>query len=346
MPRTRSLAWAELKIGILAVFAIVMTAVLIFAVGNTGGFFWQRYPLKVVFDNVAGVKEGSPVRLAGREVGAVSRVTFVPTGVEVTVEITRDVRELVTDRSIASVGTVSLLGEGAVDITPGAGGTPLEDNAYLPSGTAEGSIAAVTAEATLGMAEIRRLVEDLRAGRGTVGRLFSDDTFYKEMVSFVQAAEDVTRALGGSEGTLGRLINEPELYDELRASLTDLNAITVKIREGEGSLGRLLHDPALADSLAGTAASIERITGRIERGEGTMGKLLTDEALHASMTSTADRLDRLTAQLQAGEGTAGRLLQDTQLYENMNLALAELRSLLDDIRRDPRKFLNVKVSLF
>ena len=31
MPRTRSLAWAELKIGLLSIFALVMAALLIFA---------------------------------------------------------------------------------------------------------------------------------------------------------------------------------------------------------------------------------------------------------------------------------------------------------------------------
>ena len=50
--------------------------------------------------------------------------------------------------------------------------------------------------------------------------------------------------------------------------------------------------------------------------------------------------------LQQGEGTAGRLLQDRQLYDNMNGAIAELRQLVQDIRADPRKFLNVRVSLF
>ena len=49
MPRTRSLAWAELKFGLIAVFALVMAGLLIFAVGGGGGFFWQNYPLKVQF---------------------------------------------------------------------------------------------------------------------------------------------------------------------------------------------------------------------------------------------------------------------------------------------------------
>ena len=77
MPRTRSLAWAELKIGIIAVFALVMAGLLIFAVGGSGGFFWQRYPLKARFANVAGLKSGSPVRVAGVEVGSVTDVELV-----------------------------------------------------------------------------------------------------------------------------------------------------------------------------------------------------------------------------------------------------------------------------
>ena len=46
MPRTRSLAWSELKIGIIAVAAMVLAAMLIIAVGGQGGFFWQQYTLK------------------------------------------------------------------------------------------------------------------------------------------------------------------------------------------------------------------------------------------------------------------------------------------------------------
>ena len=43
MPRTRSLAWSELKIGVLTIVAIVIAAVLIFSLTGTKGFSWQRY---------------------------------------------------------------------------------------------------------------------------------------------------------------------------------------------------------------------------------------------------------------------------------------------------------------
>jgi hypothetical protein len=40
------------------------------------------------------------------------------------------------------------------------------------------------------------------------------------------------------------------------------------------------------------------------------------------------------------------LLKDRQLYESINGAVSEIRALLADIRRDPRKFLTVRVSIF
>jgi hypothetical protein len=54
MPRTRSLAWSELKIGIVSLFALVIAAVLIFMISGSGGFFWQRYSIKTVFADIDG----------------------------------------------------------------------------------------------------------------------------------------------------------------------------------------------------------------------------------------------------------------------------------------------------
>jgi phospholipid/cholesterol/gamma-HCH transport system substrate-binding protein len=85
---------------------------------------------------------------------------------------------------------------------------------------------------------------------------------------------------------------------------------------------------------------------RLNKGEGTAGKLVTDPALYNRLNSMAERLDKVVGELQQGQGTAGQLLHDRQLYENMNAAVTELRQLFRDIRADPRKFLNVRVSVF
>jgi phospholipid/cholesterol/gamma-HCH transport system substrate-binding protein len=346
MPRTRSLAWAELKFGLISVFALVMAGLLIFAVGGSGGFFWQNYSLKVRFDNVAGLMEGSPVRVAGVEVGSVTNVELSASGVEVWFTILDDMRHLVTDRSMASIGSISLLGEGAVDISPGPGGTPIPEWGYVRSGVAEGSIAQITSQASASINEARLLVEDIRKGRGTVGKLFTDESLYNEFNALLGAAEDVTRNIKEGRGTMGQLANNPKMYNELEASVANLNALTTGLRKGEGSLGKLLHDQALADRLTQTTANLEGMTAKINRGEGTIGKLVTEDQLYQRLDSVTARLDTVLQNLNSGEGTAGQLLRDKQLYENMNTTITEIRALVAEIAKDPKKYLNVKVSIF
>src|SRR5689334_9772961 len=101
MPRTRSLGWAELKIGLLTVFALAMAGILIFMVSGEGGLWWQRYPMKTVFENIAGLGLGAPVRVAGVEVGSVTGVEFVGDKVEVWFEVNEDVHERITTGSRA-----------------------------------------------------------------------------------------------------------------------------------------------------------------------------------------------------------------------------------------------------
>jgi len=346
MPRTRSLAWSELKIGIITIIAIVMAATLIFLLSGESGFFWERYSVKAVFDNIAGLKAGAPVRLAGVEVGSVTDVTFAGERVEVTMELKEENRARITSDSRAAIGSVGLLGEAAVDITPSTRGTPIPDWGYIPSGAAAGSIADATAKVTESVEEATALLRDLRAGRGTVGQLFTNDSVYRELERFLTSAEQVTAQISRGRGTLGRLNTDPALYNELQGSARNLNAVITRIRNGEGSLGKLLNDPAMANSLTATTQNLEGITGRLNRGEGTAGKLVTDTQLYDRLNSVVNRIDTLTNRLNAGEGTAGQLLQDKQLYENMTQAVAEMRELFAQIRQDPKKYLNVKVSIF
>ena len=346
MPRTRSLALSELKIGIVSVVAIGLAMFLIFLLGSAGGFFWERYSLKVVFDNVPGLKEGAPVRVAGVEVGAVSAVDFIGDRVEVTVEVADRHRSRITTGSRAILGQVSLLGEGAVDITPSSQGEPIPEWGYIPTGKPAPTLPEVAEQATASIEEATALLRDIRAGKGTVGRLFTDDALYHELNELVGSAQRVANQIATGRGTLGRLTNDDALYRDAAAAVQDLNAITARIRSGEGSLGKLLNDPALANSLTGTTQNIENLTGKLNRGEGTMGKLINETVLHERLTSITQQLETFTKTLNSSEGTIGLLLKDKQLYENINSTVLELRAFLAEVKKDPKKYLNVKVSIF
>ena len=346
MPRTRSLAFSELKIGILVVAATIIAAVVIFMLSGQQGCAWQRYSLKTRFADVSGLKVGAPVRVAGVEVGTVTGIEFVGPQVEVTFSLSRRMKERVTSESMAALGSLSLLGQSTVDITAARRGRPIPEWGYVRSGRLPGQISDVATNATKSLEETTRVLQDIREGKGTIGRLITDDTVYREVQQLLLAATDVASGLNRGRGTAGRLMTDPAVYDSLQHSLDRLNAILAQIDAGQGSLGRLLRDDALARSLTSASGNLDELTRKLNRGEGTVGKLMTDAELFDRLNAVADRLDHLTAQLNQGQGTAGRLLQDQQLYENMNKAASELLALVQDIRKNPRKYLNMKVSVF
>jgi phospholipid/cholesterol/gamma-HCH transport system substrate-binding protein len=346
MPRTRSLAWSELKVGLLTMSAIVIAAVLVFSLSAGKGFFWQRYTLKTTFPNVAGLADGSPVRVAGVQVGTVKRIEFSGNRVDVVFEVNKSTRERITDKSRAYLGSISLLGSSAVDISPENTGTPIPEYGYVQSAKSKGQFADVAEQAADTIDELTGMLKDVRAGKGTAGKFLTDDQLYAQLNQFVATAGQLSRELQQGKGTLGKLLKDPKSAEALQASLTNIENITRKIDAGEGSIGKLLKDERLAESLSGATANLKELTDRLNRGEGTAGKLVTDPELYNRLNSVTQRFDQLMTKLNDGEGTAGQLLKDKRLYENMNGAVSDFRKLLDQIYKDPKKYLNVKVSIF
>jgi len=346
MPRTRSLGWSELKIGIITVASVALAIMMILAVGGQGGFGWQQYELRTRFADVQGLKSGAVVRVAGVEVGKVGAVQLSGSEVEVLLKVHEENKSRITTESRATIGSLSLLGEPIIDISPSTAGTSLNDGDVIQSGRTPGQLADVAEGATQSLDQVTQMLREIREGRGTVGKLFTDDQVYKEVQALIASVNVVAGELGRGQGTLGMLIKDPAAYRRLNGALGDLQAMTTRINAGEGSLGRLLTDDALARSLTSATANFDQVSARLNRGDNTVGRLLTERELYDRLHGMTTRLDALTQDLQKGQGTAGQLLHDKQLYENMNAAASELRQLVGDIRKDPRKYLNVRVSIF
>src|SRR4026209_419155 len=237
MPRIRSLAWSELKIGILAVVAVALAIAFIIAVGGQGGFTWQRYELKTKFANVQGLKSGAIVRVAGVEVGKVTNIEFVGAEVQVAVEVNEEQQSRITDQSRASIGSLSLLGEPTIEISPASSGTPLKDGDFIQSERSAGQFSAAAENATQTLEQTTALIKELRAGRGTMGKLFTDDQLYREMNELIASAQALTNAINRGNGPLGRLVQDPALYKQANAAVANLQEMTRRINAGEGSLG-------------------------------------------------------------------------------------------------------------
>lgn len=346
MPRTRSLAFSELKIGIIAVVAIVLATVLIIAVGGQAGFFWQQYQLRTKFTNVQGMKSGAVVRVAGKDVGKVTSVELTGSLVEVGMALNKDVRPLITGNSKASMGSLSLLGEPIIEISAAPGGPVLADNAFLESTGSGSPITDLANQAKSSLDEANKLVAELRAGKGTMGKLFTDEAAYKDLDLLLQTTNRVAASLEGNKGTAGRLMNDPALYDSLKKGIDDLNAVIAPLKGNTSPLGRLLNDEAMGKSMASAVTQLESAAGKLGKNDNTAGALLNDRLLYDRLNTMTDRIDKLIATMQGTTGTAGNLINDRQLYDNMNSTMKEMQALLADIRKDPKKYLRVSVSIF
>lgn len=66
----------------------------------------------------------------------------------------------------------------------------------------------------------------------------------------------------------------------------------------------------------------------------------TSTNIDAAMSS----LSSVLARIDAGEGTLGRLTtDDAELYENVNAATASLNALLEDLRENPNRYINISI---
>jgi phospholipid/cholesterol/gamma-HCH transport system substrate-binding protein len=346
MPRTRSIAWSELKLGVVGIVAVVLATVSIVAVGGASGFWWERYGLKTRFDDVQGLKSGAVVRVSGKEVGTVKAVDFAGNQVEVALEISKDVQRLITNESVATIGSLSLLGEPIVDVKAAPEGTPLKEWEFIKSARLGKSMGELSATVSDGLDEVKGLVTDIRNGRGTIGKLATDDSLYRDLRAFIASANSVTDKLKNGKGTISNLIEDPAAYNALKTSLENLQVATNRLNTGRNTMARLLNDDALGASIAAATTNLERISGGLARGEGTAGKLLADQQVYDQLNSVTKRIDALLLSLTQKDSTAGLLLNDKQLHENINATLTEMRALLADIRKDPKKYLRVNVSIF
>lgn len=320
MRRSAPVTWEQVRVGILLLVGIVVLAAGVFFIGQMGGVFGERYRLVTLMRSAAGLVPGASVQLAGQGVGQVAEIELIApedrpeTGeaVAVWLAVNRRVQPQIRSDSRARVRTQGLLGDRVVDIEPGsAGARILGPGDTLPASEPLayqellGQAATAVAQLTTLSRELESLTRRLLAGEGSLGRLVVDDTLYRQLVHVSGSLGDFLDRVAGGEGTLGRLLTDEELYLRLSAG----------------------------------ARSLDSVTARVAAGRGTLGRMVVSDSLYDRVLALAERSSAILGRLEEGEGTAGRLLEDESLYEELLRTLVDLNAVLDEIRRDPRKYI-------
>ena len=331
--------------------------VLIFLMSGTGGWLTAKITLRSYFDNAAGLREGAPVRLAGVDIGNVTKVEIVQgkpaTPVEVTMKVNTKYLFNLRKDSVTLMSTAGILGETFVDVdSSSAKGLEAADGDTLAARDQPDIQDVVRAsQGTLQnidtlLKRVDRIVAFIESGQGSIGKVIYSPALYDELNATVAEFKSLVDDVQSGKGSLGPLFTSDEVYKKAVAAIDKLNVIVDELQQGKGTAGKLLKDPVLFDNANKTIANVRQLSDDINAGKGALGKLTHDEEFAAHLQTLMTNLTELSARLEKGEGTAGMLFKDPAIYNNSDQMLVETRELLKAIRENPKKYLTFHVKIF
>jgi phospholipid/cholesterol/gamma-HCH transport system substrate-binding protein len=343
---------------LVTIISLILLAATIFLITGQTGFFAETATLYTYSPDAGGLKTGAVVRLAGVDAGNIRRVTLsgrpgTREAVEILFEVNmRFMPDIRTDSRVL-LAAEGLLGERYINISKGTeAGDPIPDGGTVPfRETAEfselvGGSRDLLDNLNVLTSRLNNIVETIETGQGTVGRFINDDTLFRRLDSTVLQAETLVADLNEGKGSLGRLLKSEDFYTKVDSTMDRLQTIAARIESGEGTVARLINDPTLYRNAEQLMARGSTLLDNINQGQGTLGKLATEDELYRRLNSAVGNVDALAASIRNGEGTVGRLFHDPSLYEGLNATSLEVRELLGDFRRDPKKFLTIQLKIF
>lgn len=358
MPRRKDIRWSQLKVGILSLVSLALLAAIVFLITGHGGFFAKTETLRAFSPDAGGLRTGAVVRLAGVDVGAVEKVQLTGNpspdqAVEIVMRVDKHFAPEIRSDSQMLLAAEGLLGERYVNITRGtASGTPVPDGGAIPfHPTPEfselvGGSRDLLDNLNVLTAQLNSVVGTIESGRGTVGRLIEDRTLYDRLNETVLGADKLIADLNAGKGSFGQLLRSDDLYTHFNAAVDKMDGLIDQMQSGNGTIGRLVSDPALYSDTQHFIAQGTALLNNVNQGHGTLGKLATDEGFYDRLNSAVSGANQMMTALQNGQGTIGRLFQDPSLYNNLNGATTELRELVADFRKNPKKFLTIQMKIF
>lgn len=176
----------ELKVGVFIMIGITILFLIVFSVGDIN-LSKTGYKIRVLFNFASGIGPSAPVRLAGVGVGQIQGIRLINEGgnktkAELTVWIQDNAK--IEEDSLVTINTLGLLGEKYLEILPGTPGSPL----VKTNGTLIGKDPVPMEKVTENLANlsdsINVIVDKLKRGEGTIGKLLMDDSIYNNLEGF------------------------------------------------------------------------------------------------------------------------------------------------------------------
>lgn len=294
----------------------IKTAILV--IGSVLLFIWGYSFLKgrnlfdnsrkfyVVYDNVEGLAPSAVVTVNGLQVGKVNSITIDPKIGKLLVEIlmTNDIE--IGKTTVASIYEPGFIGGKAIALVPNFDEKEFaKDGDYLAADVKVG----LTASLSNALAPIQSKVDSV---------------------------------LTGLDKTLKNVNNvlDTKTQAELKNTITELNKTMTNFSSVSKNVDGLLAEnkPKLNSAIANldtTTKNFAKISSDLEKAQ--LDKLVKE------LEGTLKNVNSLMADLEKGNGTVGKLLKDDAMYNNLNKASKELNLLLEDVRLNPTRYINISV---
>jgi phospholipid/cholesterol/gamma-HCH transport system substrate-binding protein len=210
---------------------------------------------------------------------------------------------LTTDSKVA-IRNVGLMGEKVIAVDLRTAGPAYTERDTI-TGVYEKGIPEVMADMGTTVDAVTGLAEQLKKIADTMQQNGSLD---RTLSNFRNTSEELKLAVSENRAVL------KETMSNLNSASRTAKALTT---DREAQFKHTL------DSFERSAVGMERLTARLDSLRGVL----------ASVTAKVDR----------GDGTLGKLVNDPRLYDDAKSSVASLKALIEDIKKNPKKYINISV---
>ncbi len=307
----------ETKIGALAVVAITLL-ILGFNFLKGKKFFTDSFNLAGKFSNVQGLANSNPVLINGLQVGTVYSINPTKNMREILVNMTITKDLDIPDNSIAIIKP-DLLGTTSVEIKLGDSKVYLKNKDFILTEANASIFNDILKKVDPVLFEVKNAVTSI-------------DSFILNVNSLIDPA---------AKNNIGSALNNlNKITASLIISAASLEAI---LNSQTGTLSKTLNNlSSVTGNLANNNEKITSVLSNLDKTASNLSQLELKKTLD-TLDAAIGNLNHLVSKLNTNEGTVGLLLNDPTLYRNLSSSSNKLNLLLDDVRVNPKRYVNISV---
>lgn len=289
---------------------LVIASILLFIWGYSflkGRDLFTNYKtLYVQYDNIEGLGKSALVTINGLQIGKVSGIKIDNTTGKLTVEMQINADFPISKSSIAEIYSPSPIGGKQIAILPNlADKTETDSGDFLKAGSKAGMLDALSGQ----IAPIKDKIEILLDNANVM------------LKNVNQVLDEKTKA-------------------NLKESIENLNSTLAEFSAASKNVNALLVDNK--EKINGTMANLNKTSGNFSKISDSLAQIKIGKTVK-NLEKTLAKVDLIMEDLQNGKGTMGKLLKDEALYNNFSKTTKELELLLQDVRLNPTRYVNVSL---